>query len=69
VKTEAVKLTTDQVFSTLSGYMGPYVDQFNKICRTFQIYGTSRCAVSPAPWRTCDMTVRNQDGNNIPLGT
>jgi hydrophobic/amphiphilic exporter-1 (mainly G- bacteria), HAE1 family len=39
VKTEAVHLTADQVFSALSGYLGAaYVDQFNKFGRTFQIY-------------------------------
>ena len=70
VKTEAVKLTTDQVFSTLSGYLGSaYVDQFNKFGRTFQIY-----AQADAPFRLrlediANLTVRNQDGNNIPLGT
>src|SRR3954452_24387001 len=39
VKTETLKLTADQVFSALSGYLGAaYVDQFNKFGRTFQIY-------------------------------
>src|SRR5947209_1569473 len=57
-------------FSALSGYMGSaYVDQFNKFGRTFQIY-----AQADAPFRlrledVMNMTVRNQDGNNIPLGT
>ena len=49
VKTEALQLTTDQVFSALAGYLGSsYVDQFNKFGRTFQIYVQARCAVPAA---------------------
>jgi HAE1 family hydrophobic/amphiphilic exporter-1 len=70
VKTEAVHLTADQVFSTLSAYLGSaYVDQFNMSGRVFQIYVQ---ADSPYRLRLEDvrnLTVRNKDGDNIPLGT
>jgi hypothetical protein len=39
VKTQTLRITTDQVFSTLASYLGSsYVNQFNKFGRTFQIY-------------------------------
>src|SRR6185503_20246199 len=39
VKTQTLHVTTDQIFSTLSSYMGAsYVNQFNKFGRTFQVY-------------------------------
>ena len=38
-KAETLRLTTDQVFSTLASYLGStYVDQFNKFGRVFQVY-------------------------------
>jgi HAE1 family hydrophobic/amphiphilic exporter-1 len=70
VKTETVKLTVDQVFSTLAGYLGSaYVDQFTKFGRTFQIYiqADSRFRLRLEDLR--NLTVRNRDGNMIPLGT
>ena len=39
VKAQTLHVTTDQIFSTLSSYMGSsYVNQFNKFGRTFQVY-------------------------------
>ena len=39
IKTQTMKVTTDQVFQTLSSYMGAsFVNQFNKFGRTFQVY-------------------------------
>src|SRR5262249_42151812 len=69
-KTKAVQLTMDQVFATLAGYLGSaYVDQFNKFGRTFQIYvqGDSRFRLRLEDIQ--QLTVRNQAGNMIPLGT
>ena len=38
-RSQALGLTTDQVFSTLAGYLGStYVNQFNKFGRVFQVY-------------------------------
>jgi HAE1 family hydrophobic/amphiphilic exporter-1 len=70
VKTEALKLTTDQVFSALSGYLGSsYVDQFNKFGRTFQIYVQADSQFRLRLEDLANLTVRNKDGNMIPLST
>ena len=70
VKTEALKLTTDQVFSALSGYLGStYVDQFNKFGRTFQIYLQADAQFRLRLADLDNLTVRNKDGNMIPLST
>ena len=70
VKTQTLGLTINQVFNALSGYLGAsYVDQFNKFGRTFQIYVQ---ADSQFRLRTQDinlLTVRNNNGDMIPLGT
>jgi hydrophobic/amphiphilic exporter-1 (mainly G- bacteria), HAE1 family len=70
VKTQTLGLTINQVFNALGGYLGSsYVDQFNKFGRTFQIYVQ---ADSQFRLRTQDinlLTVRNNNGDMIPLGT
>ena len=69
-KLQALGLNTDQVFQTLSGYMGStYVSQFNKFGRVFQVYvqGDSQFRVTPEDIRR--INVRNQNGDMIPLGT
>lgn len=69
-KVQALGLTTDQVFQTLAGYLGStYVSQFNKFGRVFQIYvqGDSQFRLSPEDIGR--LTVRNQNGDMIPLGT
>src|SRR6202012_1686365 len=39
VKTQTLYVTTDQIFSTLSSYLGSsFVNQFTKFGRTFQVY-------------------------------
>jgi HAE1 family hydrophobic/amphiphilic exporter-1 len=70
VKTETVHLTIDQVFSALAGYLGSsYVDQFNKFGRTFQIYVQADSQFRLRTEDIANLTVRNKDGNMIPLGT
>ncbi|MBX9710958.1 MAG: multidrug efflux RND transporter permease subunit [Xanthobacteraceae bacterium] len=70
IKTQTLHVTTDQVFSTLAAYLGSsYINQFNKFGRTFQIY-----TQADAPYRLTirdieNLTVRNQQGDMIPLGT
>ncbi|MER8433851.1 efflux RND transporter permease subunit [Mesorhizobium caraganae] len=69
-KVQMLGLTTDQVFQTLAGYLGStYVSQFNKFGRVFQIYvqGDSQFRLSPEDIGR--LTVRNQNGDMIPLGT
>ncbi len=70
VKAQALKVSTDQVFSTIGSYLGSsYVDQFNKFGRVFQIYVQAN---SPYRLRLEDvraLTVRNQQGDMVPIGT
>ncbi len=70
VKTQTLQVTTDQIFSTLSSYMGAsYVNQFNKFGRTFQVY-TQADSQSRLTARDIEnMMVRNAQGNMIPIGT
>jgi HAE1 family hydrophobic/amphiphilic exporter-1 len=70
IKTQTLGVTTDQVFSALAGYMGSsYVNQFNKFGRVFQVY-TQAEADSRLTLRDIEnMTVRNQSGNMVPIGT
>ncbi len=70
VKTQTLQVTTDQIFSTLSSYMGAsYVNQFNKFGRTFQVY-TQADSQSRLTTRDIEnMMVRNAQGDMIPIGT
>src|SRR4029079_4038971 len=82
IKTQTLHVTTDQVFSALSSYMGStYVNQFNKFGRTFQVYAQADGQFRPTP-RAMEpimvrtnpramevMMVRNSQGDMIPLGT
>ena len=70
IKTQTLGVTTDQVFSALASYMGSsYVNQFNKFGRVFQVY-TQAEADSRLTLRDIEnMTVRNQSGNMVPIGT
>jgi hydrophobic/amphiphilic exporter-1 (mainly G- bacteria), HAE1 family len=70
IKTQTLHVTTDQVFSALAGYMGSsYVNQFNKFGRVFQVY-TQADPDSRVTLRDIqNMTVRNSNGDMIPIGT
>jgi hydrophobic/amphiphilic exporter-1 (mainly G- bacteria), HAE1 family len=69
-KTQAVNLTVDQVFSALAAYLGSsYVDQFNKFGRVFQIYVQADSQFRLRPEDIQSLTVRNKNGDMIPLGT
>jgi HAE1 family hydrophobic/amphiphilic exporter-1 len=70
VKTQTLHVTLDQVFSALAGYLGSsYVDQFNKFGRTFQIYVQADSQFRLRLEDIRNLTVRNKDGNMIPIGT
>jgi HAE1 family hydrophobic/amphiphilic exporter-1 len=70
VKTQTLQVTTDQVFSALSGYMGSsYVNQFNKFGRVFQVYTQAEPDTRLTLRDIQNMTVRNQNGDMIPIGT
>ena len=70
VKTQTLHVTTDTVFSTLASYLGSsYVNQFNKFGRTFQIYAQADSAFRLTAKDIENLTVRNQTGDMIPLGS
>jgi hydrophobic/amphiphilic exporter-1 (mainly G- bacteria), HAE1 family len=70
VKAQMLGVTVDQVFSAFAGYLGSsYVDQFNKFGRTFQIYVQADSQFRLRPEDIQNLTVRNRDGNMIPVGT
>ncbi|MGL4559191.1 MAG: efflux RND transporter permease subunit, partial [Afipia sp.] len=70
IKTQTLHVTTDQVFSTLASYLGSsYVNQFNKFGRTFQVYAQADAQFRLTTRDIENLTIRNQQGAMIPLGT
>src|SRR5690348_431829 len=70
VKTQTLHVTTDQVFSALSSYMGSsYVNQFNKFGRVFQVYTQADAQYRLTLRDIQNMTIRNSNGDMIPIGT
>ena len=70
IKTQTLHVTTDQIFSTLSSYMGStYINQFNKFGRTFQVYTQADAQFRLTPRDLEKLMVRNSTGDMIPLGT
>lgn len=70
VKTQTLHVTTDQVFQTLSSYLGAsFVNQFNKFGRTFQVYTQADAQYRLTVRDIENMMVRNSQGDMIPLGT
>jgi len=70
VKTQTLHVTTDQIFSALSTYMGSsFVNQFNKFGRVFQVYAQADAQNRLTLRDIQNMTVRNSNGDMIPIGT
>src|SRR6478752_4958053 len=70
IKTQTLYVTTDQIFSTLSSYLGStYVNQFTKFGRTFQVYTQADAQYRLTPRDIENLMVRNSQGNMVPLGT
>ncbi len=70
VKAETLHVPVDQVFSTLATYSGStFVSQFNKFGRVFQVYAQADAKFRLRPRDIENLTVRNQQGAMIPLGT
>ncbi|MEA2883113.1 MAG: hydrophobic/amphiphilic exporter (mainly bacteria), family [Bradyrhizobium sp.] len=70
VKTQILHVTTDQVFSTVSSYLGAsFVNQFNKFGRTFQVYAQADAQYRVTLRDIQNLMVRNSNGDMIPLGT
>jgi hydrophobic/amphiphilic exporter-1 (mainly G- bacteria), HAE1 family len=69
-KTQTLNVTTDQIFSTLSSYLGAsYVNQFNKFGRTFQVYVQADSKFRLNLRDIENLMVRNSQGEMVPLGT
>ncbi len=69
-KAQTLQVSTDQVFSALTGYLGSaYVDQFNKFGRTFQIYVQADAQYRLRLADIENLSVRNRNGDMVPLGT
>jgi HAE1 family hydrophobic/amphiphilic exporter-1 len=70
VKTQIMQVTTDQVFQTLSSYVGAsFVNQFNKFGRTFQVYTQADAQYRLTTRDIENLMVRNSNGNMVPIGT
>ncbi len=70
IKTQTLHVTTDQIFSTLSSYLGStYINQFNKFGRTFQVYAQADSEFRLTPRDIEKLMVRNSQGDMVPLGT
>ncbi len=70
VKAQALHVTVDQVFSTIQTFLGStYVVQFNKFGRTFQAYVQADAQFRLRPEDIAQLTVRNQLGGIVPIGT
>src|SRR3984885_9445776 len=70
VKAQTLHVSVDQVFATLATYLGStYVVQFNKFGRVFQVYAQADAAFRLRPRDIENLSVRNQQGDMIPLGT
>jgi hydrophobic/amphiphilic exporter-1 (mainly G- bacteria), HAE1 family len=69
-KAESLHVTVQQVFDTLTSYLGStYINQFNKFGRTFQVYTQADSQFRVRQSDVENLPVRNTDGNMIPLGT
>ena len=70
VKVETLHVSVNQVFSTLSTYLGSdYVSQFNKFGRVFQVYAQADARFRLRPRDIDNLSMRNQQGEMVPLGT
>jgi HAE1 family hydrophobic/amphiphilic exporter-1 len=70
VKAQSLGVSVDQVFNALGGYLGSsYVNQFTKFGRTFQVFVQADAKFRLRLEDLRDLTVRNNAGNMIPLGT
>ncbi len=70
VKAQTLHVNVDQVFSTLQTFMGStYVVQFNMFGRTFQAYVQADAKFRLRPEDIANLSVRNSQGQNVPIGT
>jgi HAE1 family hydrophobic/amphiphilic exporter-1 len=69
-KAQTLGVTVDQVFNALGGYLGSsYVNQITKFGRTFQVFVQADANFRLNVEEVRQLSVRNNAGNMIPLGT
>ena len=70
VKAQTLHVNVDQVFATIQTFMGStYVVQFNRFGRTFQAYVQADAQFRLRPEDITQLTVRNSQGQTVPIGT
>src|SRR6476619_4800681 len=70
VKAQTLHVSVDQVFSTIQTFLGStYVVQFNKFGRTFQAYVQADAKFRVRPEDITQLTVRNSQGQTVPIST
>jgi len=70
VKAQSLQVNVNQVFQALAGYLGSsYVNQFTKFGRTFQVFVQAGSDFRQRIDDINHLTVRNNAGAMIPLGT
>ena len=70
VKAQTLHVSINQVFATLATYFGStYVVQFNKFGRVFQVYAQADAQYRLRPRDIENLSVRNEEGAMVPLGT
>jgi len=68
-RTQTLRVSAGQVFSTLSSYLGAtYVNQFNKFGQVFQVYVQADSQFRLRPDDLLNLYVRSQDNQMVPIG-
>src|SRR6266550_5369906 len=69
-KAQTLHVNVDQVFSTIQTFLGSsYVVQLNKFGRTFQAYVQADAKFRLRPEDIANLSVRNSQGQTVPIGT
>ena len=69
-KAAALHVSLNDVFQTMAGYLGSaYVNQIVTFGRVYQVYVQADSAFRASPEALTQLTVRNNAGNMIPLGS
>src|SRR5262245_34740988 len=68
-KSETLKVSLGDVFTTLSAYLGSaYVNRFNKFGQTLQVFLQADSPYRTRPEDILKLQVRNADGQMVPIG-
>jgi HAE1 family hydrophobic/amphiphilic exporter-1 len=70
IKAATLQVSVDDVFSTLSASLGSsFAGRFDRFGRTFQVFATNEGGARTDLQQVFDLTVRNAQGNMVPLGS